>query len=169
MRMRNRTGSIRRTTGFTACLMALMNLIACTTSSRHRVIVYDHSWSSAAAVKNLWCAPQLRKACAQQATVAEQDFTNRLPRAFSEEPACANVSFVVYSTETANTAELENKLKMQVSVYWRLRVDFRPGLPRQPFTLGAGEETPLIEGDDTEHNASLICTAAKHNGVIDYW
>jgi hypothetical protein len=167
--MRDEIGSARIAFGVGALLVLVLNLTACSSELRHRVVVYDHSWSRAAAVRNLWCAPVLSKACAQQATEAEQDFSNKLPRAFREEPECHNVSFVAFSADDANAATLESELKTQGSVYWRLRVNFGPGLPRQPFSLGAGEETPRIEGDDAEHDSAFICTAVKNNGVIDIW
>jgi hypothetical protein len=53
--------------------------------------------------------------------------------------------------------------------YWRLRVDFHPRLPRQPFYLGSGTDKPAIEGVDVEHDAAYICEAAKHNGVTALW
>jgi hypothetical protein len=38
-----------------------------------------------------------------------------------------------------------------------------------PFLLfdlpGSGEDNPRIEGDDAEHSAAYICSAAKNNGV----
>jgi hypothetical protein len=144
--------------------------IGCSTESRHRVIVYDQPWASSAAVRNLWCAPELRTACAQQAKEAELDFPSRLSKAFRAAPECATVAFVVLSEHQDGSKGLESKLlKNPGSMYWRLRVDFRPGLPRQAFTLGPGEGSVRNEGDDAEHEVSYVCEAAKNNGVLDVW
>jgi hypothetical protein len=167
--MRNDVPNTRNAIGVGALLAFLLISMGCSTKSRHRVIIYDHSWSSDAAVKNLWCAPQLSKACAQQSREAELSLSNRLPRAFGAAPECANVSFLILSADDKNSSELERKLKNPGSVYWRLRVDFHPGLKMQPFTLGPGEKSSLVGGDDAEHDAAFICTSAKNNGVTAVW
>jgi hypothetical protein len=69
-----------------------------------------------------------------------------------------------------NSQELERGLASNAgSHYWRLRVDFRPGLTKQPFLLGSGKDSPRIEGDDAEHDAAYICKAAKNNKVTATW
>jgi hypothetical protein len=164
----------RRRFGRAGAAVALLTFgltsTGCSTVSRHRVIVYDQPWSSAAAVQNLWCAPELRTACAQQAREAELDFPGKLSKAFRSAPECMTVAFVVLSDDHNGSKDLESKLsKNPGSTYWRLRVDFRPGLPRQPFTLGPGTGSARNGGDDAEHEVSYICEAAKNNGVSDYW
>lgn len=141
----------------------VLTLAACSTKSRHRIIIYDQSWSSAAGVKNLWCAAEYKAACERQAREAELDFSKRLSTAFRTSPECATVQFLV-SPENKNSKDLEDRL-----AYWRLQVDFRPGLTQQPFSLGLGRDKPLIGGDDAEHEADFICEAAKNNGVVAIW
>ena len=153
-----------------ALLMFGLTSIGCSTESRHRVIVYDHPWSSAAAVQNLWCAPELRTSCAQQAREEELDFPSKLSKAFRATPECVTVEFVVSSDDHNGSKDLESKLSKNPGLTcWRLRVDFRPGLPRQPFTLGPGTGSARNEGDDAEHEVSYICETAKNNGVLSYW
>jgi hypothetical protein len=162
--------TLGRTMGSSALLAIGLSSIACSTESRHRVIVYDQAWSSAAAVKNLWCAPQLRTACERQAREEELSFPDTLSRAFRSAPECATVAFLVLSENDKSSEELKDRLSRDPgSVYWRLQVDFQPGLTRQGFTLGPGTDPARNGGDDAEHEVSFICKAAKDNGVMATW
>jgi hypothetical protein len=144
-----------------------LSITSCNTESRHRIIVYDQSWSNAAGVKNLVCSPEMRASCEREARESESDFSKRLPAAFRVANECKTVQFIVSSDDSK---ELEDSLTKNVgSRYWILRVDFHPRLENQPYTLGSGRDTPLVGGDDAEHNADFICRAAKHNGVIATW
>src|SRR5258708_38326648 len=60
----------------------VVTLAACSTESRHRTIVYDQQWSSAAGVKNLRCVPELRASCERQARETEATFSKTLSTAF---------------------------------------------------------------------------------------
>lgn len=150
-----------------ALLVASLSIASCNTASRHRIIVYDQSWSNAAGVKNLVCSPDMRAACEREARESELDFSGRLPTAFLVANECKTVQFIVDSN---NDKELEDNLTRNVdSKYWRLRVDFHPRLERQPFDLGLGMNRPSVGGDDVEHDADFICKAVKNNGVIAVW
>jgi hypothetical protein len=150
-----------------ALLAASLSVASCNTASRHRTIVYDQSWSSAAAVQNLVCSPDARADCEREARESELDFSKRLPAAFLAANECKTVQFVIDSN---GNRELEDNLTGNVSSkYWRLRVDFHPRLQKQPFSLGSGMDRATVGGDDAEHDADFICKAAKHNGVIAVW
>src|SRR5258708_24061408 len=100
----------------------VVTLAACSTESRHRAIVYDQSWSSAAGVKNLWCVPELRASCEREARETELDFSKRLSTAFRALPQCATVQLLVLSGSDKGSKELEDKLARNArSEYWRLR------------------------------------------------
>ena len=147
-----------------------LTLTACSAESRHRIIIYDQSWSSAAGVKNLLCIPELRASCEREARETEMDFSKRLSTAFHASPQCATVQFLVSSGSDKGSKELEDKLTRNAgSEYWRLRVDFHPRLPKQPCSLGPGNNDALVGCDDAEHDAAFICEAAKHNGVTAIW
>jgi hypothetical protein len=139
--------------------------VSCNIESRHRIIVYDQSWSSAAGVTNLICSPEVRASCEREAKDSELDFSKKLPAAFRAANECRTVQFIIDS----NNKELEDRLTRNASEYWRLRVDFHPRFEKQPFTLGSGTGTPRIWGVDAEHDADFICKAAKHNGVTAVW
>ena len=161
--MRNSVASLVLTT-------ATLSLAACFTESRHRTIIYDQTWSSAAGVKNLLCAPDWKSACEREAREDEVALSKKLPEVFRATPECRTVQFIVSQTNGKDSAELEQRLARNAGgEYWRLRVDFHPRLPRQPFYLGSGTDKPDIEGVDVEHDAAYICEAAKHNGVTAYW
>jgi hypothetical protein len=149
----------------------VLALAACdSVESRHRIIIYDHSWSSAAGVNNLWCVPELRASCDRQALQAESELKDKLSRAFRVAPECANVDFVIASQDEAEFKKLEDESATSAGpLYWRLRVDMHPGLTAQPFNLGPGLRRPLVGGDDAEHSASYICEAAKKNGITYNW
>ena len=148
----------------------VVTLAACSSESRHRTIVYDQQWSSAAGVKNLSCVPELRASCERQARETEAAFSKILSTAFRTSPECATVQFLISTGNDKNSEELEHSLASNAgSRYWRLRVDFRPGLTKEPFLLGPGKDNPRIEGDDAEHSAAYICKAAKNNGVTAIW
>jgi hypothetical protein len=134
-------------------------------------MILDQSWSSAAAVKNLWCDPELRACCNKEALDAELAYSKRLPEAFREEPKCATVEFLISSASAEDSAKLEGKQVFEGGPkYWRLRLDFHPGQEKQsPFHLWAGKSTLRISGSDTEHSAAYICEAAKNNGIMDIW
>jgi hypothetical protein len=149
-----------------ALLVISLSMTSCNVESRHRVIVYDQSWSSAAGVNNLICVPEIKTSCEHEAKESELDFSKRLPAAFRFADECKTVQFVIDSNDNK---QLKDSLTRNASNYWRLRVDFHPRFERQPFTLGSGMNKPLIEGVDTEHDADFICKAAKHNGVLDIW
>jgi len=153
-----------------AAISILLALSACSTESRHRIIVYDQPWSSEAGVKNLWCAAEQSADCKRQAREAEIDFSKRLSRAFHEAPECKTVQFIILAGDQKNSNELEDRLdKNAGSEYWRLRVDFGPGLTKQLFTLGLGKGKASVGGDDAEHSAAFICEAAKNNGITAIW
>jgi hypothetical protein len=81
-----------------------------------------------------------------------------------------NCSILISKEEGSHPEGLAAKFaNVMGSGYWRLRVDFRPGLTSQPFTLGAAKSIPRIAGDDVEHSAAYICNAAKANGVTAIW
>jgi hypothetical protein len=147
-----------------------LTITACSTESRHRIIIYDQSWSSAAGVKNLWCVPELHASCEREARETEADFSKRLSTAFRASPQCATVQFLVSSGSDKGSKELEDKLARNAGPeYWRLRVDFHPRLRKQPCSLGRGNNDPLVGCDDAEHDAAFICEAAKNNGVTAIW
>ena len=147
-----------------------LSLVACSTESRHRTIIYDQTWSSAVGVKNLVCASDWKSACERKAREDEVALSKKLSEIFRATPECRTVQFIVSQTNGKDSAELEQRLARNAGgEYWRLRVDFHPRLPRQPFYLGTGTDKPTIGGDDVEHNAAFICEAAKHNGVTAYW
>src|SRR6266576_4808302 len=87
-----------------------LTLTACSSESRHRIIIYDQSWSSAAGVKNLWCVPELRASCEREARETEVDFSKRLSTAFRTSPECATVQFLVSLGSDKGSKELEDKL-----------------------------------------------------------
>jgi hypothetical protein len=139
-----------------------LSLTACSTESRHRIIIYDQPWSSAAGVKNLWCVAEQRASCERQARETEVEFSKRLSTAFRASPECATVQLLISSRSDKSSGELEDRLARNAgSEYWKLRVDFRPGLKTQPFALGLGKDNPRIEGDDAEHSAAFICKLPK--------
>jgi len=160
-----------RFVGVLLASLALANSGACNTESRHRIIVYDQPWSSAASAKNRWCSTEVLASCFQEGKSEELDFTKRLATAFSITPECATVQFLILSGNDKNSNELEGKLEKNVgSEYWRLRVDFHPELSGQPFDLRMGNSSNGgIGGDDAEHSTAFMCKAAKNNGVIDVW
>jgi hypothetical protein len=135
-----------------------LSLAACSTESRHRTIIYDQPWSSAAGVRNLVCAPDWKSSCEREAREDEAAFSKKLPEAFRAAAECKTVQLII-AQDTTNAA----------ADYWRLRVDFHPRLPKQPFYLGSGTDKLTIGGDDAEHNAAYICEAVKHNGVTAVW
>jgi hypothetical protein len=141
------------------CGISALASAGCSSESRHRTILYDEAWSSAAAVRNLTCAPDFRTSCERDARDGERDFLKSLSAAFQAAPECRTVRFMTFTSYAANAA----------SGYWRLRVDFRPRLERQPFDLGRGTDKPTIGGDDAEHDATYICKAVKNNGVTAIW
>jgi hypothetical protein len=150
--------------------MLILTLAAGCTGSRHRIVVYDQTWSSAAAVRNLHCAPEVSASCEQESKETEAEFSKRLPAAFQATPECATVQFLVLSESEPNAREIEDSLtKNAGGKYWRLRVDFHPRLSRQPFSLGQGMESGLVGGEDAEHDTAFICKAVKNNGVLDIW
>ena len=152
-----------------AAWIALALMTGCT-GSRHRIVVYDQAWSSAAAVRNLHCAPEVSTSCEQESRETEAKFSKSLPAAFKAAPECATVQFLVLSESEPNAREIEDSLTKDTSgKYWRLRVDFHPRLSRQPFSLGQGKDNGLVGGEDAEHNAAFICDAAKNNWVSDIW
>ena len=149
-------------------------LAGCSTESRHRIIVYDQPWSAAAGPRNIRCAPELRESCNLEAKEGEAEFSKRLTTAFRAAPECATVQLLIDSGSDQESKELEKNLTKNLrGEYWRLRVDYHPELDRQPFYLSPGNasplDRPLVGGDDAEHNAAFICTAAKNNGIIDVW
>ena len=131
----------------------------CSTESRHRTILYDELWSNDAGVKNFACVPDLRAACEREARDGERDFSKTLSTIFHAAPECRTVDFRPLTADAVH-AEPE---------YWRLRIDFRPRLERQPFELGPGTDRPRIGGDDAAHSADYICKAVKNNGVTAIW
>jgi hypothetical protein len=141
------------------CGITVLVSAGCSTESRHRTILYDEAWSSAAAVRNLTCAPDFRISCERDARDEERNFFKSLSAAFQNAPECRTVRFTTSTSDAAHAA----------SGYWRLRVDFRPRLERQPFTLGRGTGHPTIGGDDAEHDVAYICNAVKNNGVTAIW
>jgi hypothetical protein len=70
----------------------VVTLAACSTESRHRTIIYDQQWSSAAGVKNLWCVPELRASCERQVRKTEATFSKTLSTAFRTSPEVRNCS-----------------------------------------------------------------------------
>jgi hypothetical protein len=151
-------------------MTAALSLVACSTEARHRIIVYDQTWSSAAGVQNLVCAPDWKLPCEREAREDEEAFLQKLPQAFRAAPECKHVQLLVAQGNGTNSTELDERLaKNARAEYWRLRVDFHPRQASQPFTLGSGTDKPEIGGDDVEHSVAYICEAAKHNGVTAYW
>jgi hypothetical protein len=156
-------------TGLLGCA-SILCLAGCSTENRHRVVIYDQLWSSSAGVKNYVCAPELRTSCAQKARSDEGAFAERLAAAFRSSPDCATVQFDLVRGPDERSRDIQRKLEINShNEYWRLRVDFRPGLSNQPYQLGPGVERARIGGDDAEHTAPFMCKAAKNNGVISVW
>jgi hypothetical protein len=146
--------------GFAALFLCVFSpVVGCSTKSRHRTVLYDEDWSNDTAVKNLTCVADLRVSCENEARAAERDFAKKLAAAFSTTPECQTVAFMILTPDAANSH----------AGYWRLKVDFRPRLERQPFDLGLGADRARIGGDDAEHQADYICRAVKNNGVTAYW
>jgi hypothetical protein len=97
-------------------------------------------------------------------------FSKTLSTTFHTSPDCATVQFLISREESSFSDGLAARLANVIgSGYWRLRVDFRPGLTSQPFTLGLAKSVPRIAGDDVEHSAAFICNATKANGVTAIW
>jgi hypothetical protein len=140
-------------------VIAVFALAGCSNESRHEIIIYDEAWSSAAAVRNLICVPDLKVSCEREAREGEQNFSRNLLAAFQASPKCETVRLLTLTLNSASAT----------SDYWRLRVDFHPRLKMQPFELGRGNDRPRIGGDDAEHNAAYICEAVKNNGVTAIW
>ena len=89
---------------------------------------------------------------------------------FRRSPECNTVQFDAMRGGDESSRSLERKLESNPnSVYWRLRVDLRPGLPQQPYELGPGVERARVEGDDAEHTVPFMCNAVKNNGVVSAW
>jgi hypothetical protein len=155
-----------------AIAFVVLALAGCSTEHRHRIIVYDQPWAAAAGPKNIWCAPELRESCNLEAKEGAAELSKRLMTAFRAAPECETVQLLIDSGSDGESKDLEEKLaKNPWGEYWRLRVDYHPELDRQPFDLSPGNahplDRPLVGGDDAEHNAAFICTAAKNNGVPD--
>jgi hypothetical protein len=148
--------------------LAALPLTACSTARRHRTIIFDQTWSSEAGVRNLSCVPEQSASCAREARDSELSFSKRLVTAFQLAPECATVRLIVPSVSDNSASNLGNGLRKDAG-YWRLRVDFHPRLAAQPFTLGLGEATARVAGDDTEHSAAFICEAVKNNVVTAIW
>jgi hypothetical protein len=151
-----------------ALILGVLSVTSCNVDSRHRIIVYDQPWSSAAAVQNLVCADDQKAACEAEAKQGLVKLTENLPAIFRDATECRTVQFLVASPDADE--QLKEALNTnRGNTYWLLRIDFHPRLQRQPFSLGPGMERPDIGGDDVEQNADFICKAAKHNGVIGIW
>ena len=153
-----------------SALFLTFSMEACSTDLRERTVVYDENYASAAAVKNLWCAPERRASCAREAVEAEASYLRRMQSVFQATPECSTVHFVVLSGNGADARAWAKKLEGT----WRndslwLRVNFSPRLQNQPFDLGQGTGRGLIGGYDVGANAAYICEAVKHNGVTWYW
>jgi hypothetical protein len=108
------------------------------------------------------CVPEQRATCKQRARDMEVAFSKTLATTFRASPECATVQFLVSNEESSLPEGLAARFaNVMGSGYWGLRVDFRPGLTSQPFTLGLAKSVPRIAGDDVEHSAAYICKAAN--------
>jgi len=76
------------------------------TESRHRTIIYDQPWSSAAGVRNLVCAPDWKSSCDREAKEDEAAFSKTLPGAFRAAAECKTVQLIVAQDTTNVAAEL---------------------------------------------------------------
>jgi hypothetical protein len=123
------------------------------------VVVYDQQWSRAAGVTALQCAPEIRDACQKEAREDEASFQNALSTAFKAAPECKDVEFIVDSG--ADPAKKPH--------YWRLRVDYRPRLNDQVFSLRAGTNAPLIGNGNANDIIKFVCKTSKNNGVVMIW
>jgi hypothetical protein len=77
--MWNRAASLVLTT-------AALGAVACSTESRHRTVIYDQTWSRAAGVRNLFCAPDLKSSCEREAREDEAPFQESFPQPFERLP-----------------------------------------------------------------------------------
>jgi hypothetical protein len=93
---------------------ATVALAGCSTESRHRTIIYDEAWSSAAAVRNLSCVPDMQRSCEREAREGESSFSKKLSAAFHASPKCQTVQFVVLATGSSNAKDLEDRLARSV-------------------------------------------------------
>jgi hypothetical protein len=108
----------------------------------------------------------LEVACEREAREGEATLSKKLLEAFATAPECANVQLLISNETDPASDQSEKRLR---SDHWRLRVDFRPRLLQQPFSLDREGGKSYIGGDDVEHNADFICEAATHNGVTAIW
>ena len=152
--------------------MACFIMEACSAGTHQpTVVVYDQQWSRAAGVTALQCAPEIRDACQKEAREDEASFQNELSTAFKAAPECKGVEFIVDSgSDQLAKAKDGSFISAKKHGYWRLRVDFRPRLNDQVFTLGVGTSTPHITGNgDADHIMKFVCETSKKNGVVMTW
>ena len=160
-------------------LMALSSIVVivagCSSENRHRVVVYDQDWSAARGKTNIRCSPELRASCDKEALEGAAKLPETLSAEFRATPECSTVQLFVMAGEDKSSQELqkslnENDWKLgQGYRYWRLRVDYHPELPKQPFSIGHGNGKGSGGGDDVENDAAFICELVKHNGVEFWW
>jgi hypothetical protein len=148
--------------------LALLTVTACSTEGRHRTIIFDQTWSSDAAVRNLSCVPDQSESCAREARDSELAFARKRSTAFLATPECATVRLIVPAS-SQDKARGDGNNAAKDDAYWTLRVDFRPRVTSQPFTLGHDDDHTRIGGDDAEHSSAFICKAVKNNGVTAIW
>jgi hypothetical protein len=161
---------------FTAHMLtiACCTMMVSCTSVRPNVVVYDEQWSRAAGIANLNCAPTIREPCQTEAIADVVSFSKALSSAFQISPECKGVEFIVDSAVGSDPQGLKDHLLLvRKATYWRLRVDYRPRLIAQPFSLdliGGGGKPSRSGGESSAKDMmTFACKMSKSNGVVDYW
>ena len=133
-------------------------------------VVYDQHWSSAAGVAALQCVPEIRDACQKEAREDEAGFLRTLRTAFEAAPECKDVEFIVNSGVDQPPKTKDGHLTPATKGgYWTLRVDYRPKLTVQVFSLRAGTNAPLIGNGSANDIIKFVCKVSKNNGVVMIW
>jgi hypothetical protein len=141
---------------------------ACTSRTHQPIlVVYDQQWSRAAGVAALQCVPEIRDSCQKEAREDGANFANTLSIAFKAAPECQGVEFIVDSGLPKPKMALS--LHRSDTTYWTLRVDYRPKLTVQVFSLRAGTNAPLVGNGNANDIIKFVCKASKNNGVVMIW
>ncbi len=143
---------------------------ACSPRTHQTIVVYDQEWSSATGVAALQCVPEIRDACQKEAREDEAGFLRTLQAAFEAAPECKDVEFIVNSGVDQPPKTKDGHLTPATkSGYWTLRVDYRPKLTVQVFSLRAGTNAPLIGNGNANDIIKFVCKVSKNNGVVMIW
>jgi len=151
-------------------------MVSCRSRRWSNVVVYDEQWSRAAGIANLNCAPTVREACQTEAIEDEVSFSKALSSAFQISPECKGTEFIVDSAVGSDPQGIkDHRLLVRKATYWRLRVDYRPRLIAQPFSLdltgGSKDFSRLGGGGESlaKDMMTFACEMSKGNGVLNYW